>query len=286
MESQTCRPAHPRRLGRRPPPFSSAPVRSPKALLLVSTSFVLIFLAVAQTMLILAALGGLARQAQMALQAALLVAFLWPPAYFLLLRPLHLQKERLKEAEKEARALAFYDALTSLPNRLLLRERAERAFAEARRQGTSVAVIFIDLDDFKQINDAFGHAVGDAYLKAVADTLTQSVRQSDTVARIGGDEFVWVGLVRDYDEAETIARKILHSLTRPIEFGGRALKIGASIGIAVHPRDGDDLDALIQAADGAMYAAKRGGKNGFHSSVSRHYNNSTARESAYSYFRD
>jgi diguanylate cyclase (GGDEF)-like protein len=286
MKIQSTRPSdvspHPPSV---PPCESGKPplLRSSWTLLLVST--VLICVAVLMAMFIVSQLEELSRETSTLMVGALLIAFLCPAFYLILYRPLQDQVLRLKAAEDEIRSFAFYDLLTGLPNRLLLQERAKQAFAMARRKNRPVAVIFLDLNDFKEINDHFGHAAGDECLRIVAQRLTESVRETDTVARIGGDEFVWVGVVGDLMEAESIAGKVLKNLTRTIRLTEQTVEVGASIGIAIHPRDGDDLDALIKAADGAMYDAKKGGKNSF-LSESRHYTRSQVRESSYSYFRN
>lgn len=152
------------------------------------------------------------------------------------------------------------DPLTQLPNRVLLIDRLARAIAAARRRGSRLALLFLDLDDFKRVNDGLGHAAGDEVLKCVAARLVSAVRDADTVSRHGGDEFlVLLTEIAQPDDAAGIAAKLLQALARPC--GGRAAlpSLSASIGISVYPDDGDDIDLLIERADQAMYRAKRSG---------------------------
>ena len=158
--------------------------------------------------------------------------------------------------------LAHYDLLTSLPNRVLFSDRVAQALARARRDGTELALMFLDLDLFKQINDTLGHAVGDLLLKEAAVRMQACLRASDTVARMGGDEFVL--LLPEVDgaaNAMAIAQKIRHALNQPFELAGHSLSVSCSIGIAIHPKDGEDENKLLANADSAMYRAKQGGRN-------------------------
>lgn len=157
--------------------------------------------------------------------------------------------------------LAFYDALTDLPNRCLFLDRLRRALAAAKRHGGAVAVLFVDLDLFKSVNDRLGHAAGDRLLQATARRLRDGVRSSDTVARFGGDEFVV--LLTDVDEAgaAALAAKLSGALAEPFEAEGQALCLTASIGVAIAPGDGDDAEVLLCRADEAMYRAKARGRN-------------------------
>jgi diguanylate cyclase (GGDEF)-like protein len=169
----------------------------------------------------------------------------------------------LKEREAELSELALCDPLTRLPNRCALEERLRAAFGRCERNGRRCAIFFIDLDDFKAINDQYGHAYGDRVLVAVADRLTRHVRSSDTVARMGGDEFVV--LIDDLftDEAAAdAARKILRSLDEPLHIDDRAIRVRASIGVATYPGASATPPALLSAADREMYAVKRNGGNG------------------------
>jgi diguanylate cyclase (GGDEF)-like protein/PAS domain S-box-containing protein len=160
--------------------------------------------------------------------------------------------------------LAFHDALTDLPNRALLTERLSRLVVMAKREQRGLAVIFLDLDRFKSVNDTLGHDVGDDLLKEVAQKLTSLVRQSDTVARLGGDEFVVVlDNPANKDEVAQIAGRIVTTINVPMEFRGKLAQVGTSIGIAMHPADGNTTAELLKSADSAMYAAKHAGKNTF-----------------------
>lgn len=177
-----------------------------------------------------------------------------------------LQSEVFERMQAEERVwhIAHHDALTGLPNRSLLQDRLARALTGAERAGGRVAVLFLDLDRFKSVNDTLGHDVGDALLKIVAGRLQAVVRDIDTVCRLGGDEFVVVlGAVAGTDDAVMIAERIVAELARPAEIAGHALRAPTSIGIALFPEDGRDAQALMKAADTAMYAAKSRGRNNF-----------------------
>jgi diguanylate cyclase (GGDEF)-like protein/PAS domain S-box-containing protein len=159
---------------------------------------------------------------------------------------------------------AQHDVMTNLPNRLLLNDRITQSISLARRQSRPIAVIFLDLDRFKYINDSLGHAIGDQLLQSVSRRLLASVRGSDTVSRQGGDEFVILLSEIAYPEdAATSANKILHSLSAPHSIEGQDLHIDGSIGISVYPEDGADAETLIKNADTAMYHAKENGRNNF-----------------------
>ena len=160
----------------------------------------------------------------------------------------------------QIRHQALHDALTGLPNRALLEDRINQALADARRDERNLALLFLDLDRFKNVNDSFGHEFGDVLIRAAATRIRNALRESDTLARMGGDEFV-VALphVAGISDAETVARKILAELNQPLELAGRRLYVSASIGIALYPEDGADYGALLQRADSAMYAAKASG---------------------------
>lgn len=166
------------------------------------------------------------------------------------------ERKRL-ETELERRAVT--DQLTRLPNRWLFLDRAEQSLRFAKRAGQGgPAVLFADLDRFKELNDRFGHAAGDATLREAAARFQASLRESDTVARIGGDEFgILLPMADGVEEATAVATKLEEALAAPWAFDGRAVRLGASIGIAVAPRDGSGLDALLAAADARMYAIKR-----------------------------
>jgi len=171
--------------------------------------------------------------------------------------------EALGVANEELEFLALHDKLTRLPNRALLDDRfAQAIHASARRHGR-FAVLFVDLDGFKGINDTYGHHVGDGLLVAIARRLRAAVRSEDTVSRVGGDEFVLLARVDDPEDAGVIAESLLESLRETVHVGGHALHITGSIGIAVHPADGLEQNTLMSNADAAMYHAKAAGRNAY-----------------------
>lgn len=175
------------------------------------------------------------------------------------------QLHELQESRKELEHLARHDVLTGLPNRRFFHDRLDHALARARRNGAHMALMFIDLDNFKDINDLSGHDAGDAVLKAVAERLRASTREVDTVARLGGDEFVV--LLDDpvgREHIAMLAQKLLDELRPAILFGGRRLHVGASIGISRYPQDGESPMEIMANADRAMYLAKSSGRNVFH----------------------
>jgi diguanylate cyclase (GGDEF)-like protein/PAS domain S-box-containing protein len=160
--------------------------------------------------------------------------------------------------------LALHDSLTDLPNRSLFADRLDRALARASRAGNSVVLLFIDLDEFKPVNDTLGHALGDRLLQSVADRLRNCMRQADTVSRFGGDEFlVLLPDLPPTQDVENFAAKVFHSLQAPHVIGGHELHITASIGVSRYPRDAADRNGLLKCADTAMYKAKSQGGNRF-----------------------
>ena len=168
------------------------------------------------------------------------------------------EKEELEKAAVSITHLANHDPLTGLPNRRLLFELLQKTFAVARRNGTKVAVIYVDLDDFKPINDSLGHLAGDKVLVAVAKRLCALLRASDTVARVGGDEFVAVlASVKGKADISLAARKILDECGQPFKVDSTECRVGFSMGIAVFPDDGDSIESIVGAADEAMYRVKR-----------------------------
>lgn len=171
------------------------------------------------------------------------------------------RQQSLEQDRDEFQRMAFHDSLTQLPNRLLLEDRFRQLNFQANRCNGRVAVIVIDLDDFKDINDRHGHPAGDALLRAIASRLTQTVRQSDTVARLGGDEFIILAALDDAEEASLVASKVHQQLQKPIDWAGTQLHCSCSLGVALYPEQGDDFSTLYQAADLAMYKAKTTGKN-------------------------
>jgi len=171
---------------------------------------------------------------------------------------------RRKAAEERLSFLAQHDALTGLPNRGLLDDRLLHAISHAQRNGQKLAVVFLDLIDFKKVNDSVGHHAGDLLLQAVARELSACVRAGDTVARLGGDEFVvLLEEIGADDDVPLIAKKILAAVSRPVPLEGRQIAVGCSMGISVYPDDGQDADELIRRADAAMYQAKAQGGSAF-----------------------
>ncbi len=167
-----------------------------------------------------------------------------------------------RQAEQRIEFLAFHDPLTELPNRVLARDRVERAIAAANRKGRVVALIYLDLDHFKTVNDSLGHAAGDRLLKSVAQRLRAVLRETDTISRQGGDEFlVVVGELADAVAVKPVVDKLMAALEQPVLIDGQELATTASIGIAQYPDDGSDFDTLLQKADTALYRAKDGGRN-------------------------
>ncbi len=166
--------------------------------------------------------------------------------------------------EDQLAHLATHDTLTGLANRTLLADRLDQAVTRSARDGTIAAVLLIDLDRFKQVNDSLGHALGDRLLKEVARRLEQSIREGDTVARLGGDEFVLVLTeLAKHEDATSVARKLLALLTQSFVIDGRELFVTPSIGLSFYPQDGTDGASLLRLADLAMYQVKAGGRNGF-----------------------
>jgi len=166
-----------------------------------------------------------------------------------------------KAQEQAARHAALHDPLTELPNRMLLEDRLEHALAQAKRHNWSLAVMFMDVDAFKGVNDTHGHAVGDQVLQTIARRLKNMTREDDTVSRYGGDEFLYVlGELKKKDDAAMVAQKICRTLSEPCAVTGSevsALSVKVSIGIALYPADALTADALVKGADKAMYQAKK-----------------------------
>lgn len=179
-----------------------------------------------------------------------------------LIRASYIDITERKAAEAQIEFLAYHDALTRLPNRLLARDHMEMAMSYADRAGNKVALLFLDLDNFKTINDSLGHLVGDALLTAIAARLHDCIRHTDTLARLGGDEFlVILSDVHNTDVITDIAEHILDELAKPFDVQGHELSTSFSLGIAVYPDDGRDFDTLLMKADTAMYHAKDAGRN-------------------------
>jgi len=167
-----------------------------------------------------------------------------------------------KQAEERLARHAYYDNLTDLPNRRLFRSHLRQALALANRNERKVAVLFVDLDHFKAINDSWGHAVGDRLLQSAAKWLKSCLRASDVVARLGGDEFIiLLPEIGQAEDATTVAEKLLSALRKPFRIEGREIFTSASIGISLYPDDGDKVEILMKNADQAMYCVKQEGRN-------------------------
>ncbi|MCX5817248.1 MAG: PAS domain S-box protein, partial [Proteobacteria bacterium] len=169
-----------------------------------------------------------------------------------------------KRTEEAIRHMAFHDALTGLPNRSLFNDRLIMAIVHAERFDEKVAVMMLDLDRFKDVNDTFGHSVGDLLLQGIAEKLTRQIRKGDTVARMGGDEFMLIFAdLKQTDDVNTITEKILEDFQAPVTINNHIISITTSIGIAVYPDHGGDIDTLVKNADIAMYSVKQTGRNGY-----------------------
>jgi two-component system, cell cycle response regulator len=172
--------------------------------------------------------------------------------------------KQLEHHSHELTALALHDPLTGLPNRRLLMDRLASAIARARRYKRTMALMFLDLDGFKQVNDTLGHDAGDALLEMVAARLVGAVRQDDTVARLGGDEFVIAlpELVQGSDVVELVS-KVIQAVSQPYSIQGRSVSVTASVGVGIYPDHGEDVATLMKSADLALHEAKRSGKNDY-----------------------
>ncbi|MDP1870014.1 MAG: GGDEF domain-containing protein [Gallionella sp.] len=182
--------------------------------------------------------------------------------YFGMANGYDLLKEITHRRQKHLFDLAHFDQLTGLPNRTLLLDRLSQGISVANRTERAISLLFIDLDGFKHVNDSYGHTIGDCLLKEVATRLLSCLREGDTAARMGGDEFVVILLESNIERAVSVANRILNILRAHYEFGKKDIScISASIGIAEHPYHADDVNALLTAADKAMYQAKNSGKD-------------------------
>ncbi len=169
---------------------------------------------------------------------------------------------RFKQAEERLTHLAHHDALTGLPNRLLFGANLDNTLERARRHKRRLAVMYLDLDRFKAVNDDFGHASGDQLLQIIAGRLRHSLRAEDTVARVGGDEFtIILDEITRMEDAAMVAAKIIDVATKPVPLDDRQMETSVSIGIALFPDDADSAEALLRAADAALYRAKQGGRH-------------------------
>lgn len=169
-----------------------------------------------------------------------------------------------KKAEEKIRYMAFHDMLTGLPNRVLFNDRLQMAIGYAKRAREMVAVMILDLDRFKEINDTYGHGLGDEVLKDVANRLKSVVRKTDTIARMGGDEFLGVFTeIRKIEDVKVIAEKILATFEKDLVVDGKSFSLTASMGFSIYPIHGEDIETLLSKADVAMYEVKQGGRRGF-----------------------
>jgi diguanylate cyclase (GGDEF)-like protein/PAS domain S-box-containing protein len=171
----------------------------------------------------------------------------------------------MKAHQQQLEHIAHYDALTHLPNRVLLADRLQQAILQSQRRRHSLAVVFLDLDGFKSVNDRHGHAVGDTLLIALAQRMKASLREGDTLARMGGDEFVVILVdLEQAQDCDPVLERLLLAVSAPFESGSAVLQVSASMGVTIYPQDGSDADLLMRHADQAMYAAKQAGKNRYH----------------------
>ncbi|GAE91116.1 diguanylate cyclase/phosphodiesterase [Gracilibacillus boraciitolerans JCM 21714] len=168
-----------------------------------------------------------------------------------------------KQLEIELRRMAYFDDLTDLPNRKMLDRHIQKALARSKRHNYSLSIMFIDIDDFKKVNDTLGHSAGDHLLKDVVQRFSQSTREEDLIARIGGDEFIVVLEETSKDEIEDIANRLIANIIKPYTIDGKEVQISVSIGVSMYPENGDHKEELIQRADKAMYYAKNNGKNNY-----------------------
>ncbi len=178
----------------------------------------------------------------------------------------------MKEHQQQLEHIAHYDALTGLPNRVLLADRLQHAMLQSQRRGLSLAVVYLDLDGFKTVNDLHGHDIGDKLLIALALRMKTALRDGDTLTRIGGDEFVAVLVdLEHHQDCEPVLSRLLLAAAEPVEVGDTIQQVSASIGVTIYPRDGADADQLMRHADQAMYIAKQSGKNRYHLFDIEHY---------------
>lgn len=168
-----------------------------------------------------------------------------------------------KQLENELKQMAYFDDLTDLPNRKLLDRHIEKALARSKRHNHNFILMFIDLDDFKLVNDTMGHEAGDLLLKEVVKRLNENIREEDLISRIGGDEFIIVFEDTSMEEIEAIAQRIIDFVSLPYMINEKEAKVSVSIGVSMYPNDGEDKETLIEHADKAMYFAKNNGKNSY-----------------------
>lgn len=181
-----------------------------------------------------------------------------------LVKELEVDYESVKESEEHAKRNALHDPLTGLCNRILFYDRLNHSFKQASRNGQLVALLFLDLDGFKAVNDSIGHFIGDLLLKEVAVRLKKVVRETDTVCRLGGDEYtIILSNIKAKNDVVTVAKNILNVLSAKFNLEGKDIFITASIGISLFPFDGNDSETIVRYADSAMYTVKATGKNGY-----------------------
>lgn len=168
-----------------------------------------------------------------------------------------------KEKEEKLLQMAYYDNLTDLPNRSMLKSHLKKALSRAKRKEHEVAIMFIDLDGFKSVNDTLGHEAGDSLLQQVAERLTASVREEDLISRLGGDEFIVVFEETNKEEISGIAERVMEDISSPFLIDDNTVTVTPSIGIAIYPENGFDIEALVRNADKAMYAVKAKGKGNY-----------------------
>ena len=170
---------------------------------------------------------------------------------------------RQKELELELQRMAFFDELTDIPNRKMLDRQIQKALVRSKRHQHNFSIMFIDLDDFKKVNDTLGHDAGDQLLIDVVSRINQCIREEDLISRIGGDEFIVMFEETGKDEIEQIAERIIKYVAEPYKINDYSANISLSIGISMYPNDGEDKEKLIKAADKAIYYAKNNGKNNY-----------------------
>ncbi|MEE4254045.1 MAG: EAL domain-containing protein [Desulfuromusa sp.] len=181
-----------------------------------------------------------------------------------MLAEIEIRDQELKSSEAHLEHLANHDSLTQVANRLLFHDRLEHSLARAKRIKSRLAILFIDLDRFKNINDSLGHDIGDQVLCAVADRLSGLIREADTLARVGGDEFaIILDQVKRTNDVGRYVQKLLREVSNPIEISGNSLHVTASVGVSLYPENGEDADSLVKAADTSMYQGKYGGGNSY-----------------------
>ena len=169
----------------------------------------------------------------------------------------------LEAANRSLRAIAYIDPVTELPTRRLFDDRLKQALARSRRNGDLIAIVYMDLDGFKKVNDRFGHEVGDGALRCAGERMRDQIRESDTLARLGGDEYaVLVDTCVTPEGLMKVCERIAQTFSTPFDVGGTTVHLGVSLGVALYPRDGEDAQSLLRAADAAMYAAKHNKQGG------------------------